>query len=82
MPFGLTSGHATFQCLMNSIFGPFVRKFLLVFMDDILIYNPTLKDHVQHLRQVFQVLQDNKLYVKFSKCAFAQPQIEYLGHHF
>jgi hypothetical protein len=65
---------------MNSLFGPYMRRFMLVFMDDILIYSRTLEEHVLHLRQVFQVLLDNQLFVKFSKCAFAQPQVEYLGH--
>jgi hypothetical protein len=80
MPFGLTNEPATFQYLMNSIFAPFMRKFVLVFMNDILIYRKTLEDHIQHLKQVFQVLLDHKLFLRFSKCAFAPPKIEYLGH--
>jgi hypothetical protein len=80
MSFGLTNAPATFQCLTNSIFARFMRRFVLVFMDDILIYNRTLEDHVLHLTQVFQVLKQNKLFVKFKKCAFAQRKIDYLGH--
>jgi hypothetical protein len=80
MSFGLTNAPATFQCLMNSIFAQFMRRFVLVFMDDILIYNRTLEDHVLHLTQVFQVLKQNKLFMKFKKCAFAQRKIDYLGH--
>jgi hypothetical protein len=80
MPFGLTNAPVTFQCIMNSIFAPFMRNFVLVFMDDILLYSKTLEQHVQHLQQIFQTLMDHKLYVTFSKCAFAHPKIEYLGH--
>jgi hypothetical protein len=80
MPFWLINAPATFQCLMNSIFTSFMRKFVLVFMDDILIYNKTLEEHISHLRQVFSILKEHQLFVKFKKCAFAQRQIAYLGH--
>lgn len=80
MPFGLTNAPATFECLMNSIFGPFMRKFVLVFMDDILVYSRTLEEHIEHLRQVFDIFQQHKLLIKFNKCAFAQHQIEFQGH--
>jgi hypothetical protein len=80
MPLGLTNAPATFQYLMNSIFTPYMRKYVLVFMDDILIYNRTLDDHVQCLRFVFQVLLKNELFLKFKKCPFAQQSIEYLVH--
>jgi len=80
MPFGLTNAPATFQCLMNHILQPYLRKCVLVFLDDILIYSPTLDDHVVHLQEVFELLRQNKLYLKESKCSFAQPSLSYLGH--
>jgi hypothetical protein len=80
MPFGLTNAPATFQCLMNSIFSEYTRKFVIIFLDDILIYSRTLSDHLHHLRLVLQTLRTNQLYAKASKCSFAQCQIEYLGH--
>jgi len=80
MPFGLTNAPATFQCIMNDILSPFLRKFVLVFLDDILVYSPTLQDHVIHLEQVLSKLREHKLYMKRSKCSFAQHQLEYLGH--
>jgi hypothetical protein len=80
MPFGLTNAPATFQCLMNDILSPFLRKFVLVFLDDILIYSPTLEMHIEHLQQVLQKLRDHRLYLKNSKCSFAQEKLEYLGH--
>jgi len=80
MPFGLTNAPATFQCLMNEVLSPFLRKFVMVFLDDILIYSPSLPDHVDHLKQVLEQLRAHKLYMKLSKCSFAQLQLEYLGH--
>jgi hypothetical protein len=80
MPFGLTNAPTTFQCAMNSILEPFLRKFVLVFIDDILIYSPTLQDHVQHLKQVFTVLRHHQFYLKRKKCVFAQAELQYLGH--
>lgn len=80
MPFGLTNAPATFQCLMNTIFAEFTRKFVIVFLDDILVYSATLQEHREHLRSVLALLRQHQLYAKASKCAFAQNRIEYLGH--
>ena len=65
---------------MNNIFEPYLRKFILVFFDDILIYSPTFAQHLNHLKITFEVLRINKLYVKESKCTFAKQHVEYLGH--
>jgi hypothetical protein len=65
---------------MNSVLSQFLRKFALVFFDDILIYSSTMSNHVKHLRAVLEVLKQNQLYAKFSKCTFGQSKIEYLGH--
>jgi hypothetical protein len=80
MPFGLTNAPSTFQCLMNSIFADHIRKFVLVFMDDILVYSKDFGQHLQHLTIVFDILRQHQLFAKFSKCSFAQTQLEYLGH--
>lgn len=77
MPFGLTNAPATFQCLMNIIFKKYARKFVLVFMDDILVFSGTLEEH---LKQVLQTLRENELYAKMSKCCFVTQQLNYLGH--
>ncbi|GAU49705.1 hypothetical protein TSUD_182030 [Trifolium subterraneum] len=80
MPFGLCSAPSSFQATMNTMFQPFLRKFIIVFFDDILIYSTTLEDHLHHLDQTLQILQEGQFFLKQSKCVFAQRQIEYLGH--
>lgn len=80
LPFGLTSAPATFQGVMNDVLAKLLRRNVLVFVDDILVYSTSLEDHVSHLRQVFQILTDHQLKVKRSKCSFAQSKLAYLGH--
>ncbi|RVW53188.1 Retrovirus-related Pol polyprotein from transposon 17.6 [Vitis vinifera] len=80
MSFGLTNAPSTFQSLMNNIFQPYLRKFILVFFDDILIYSRSFSDHIHHLSIALQVLRENLLYVKSNKCFFGHSSIEYLGH--
>lgn len=82
LPFGLTNAPATFMCLMNSVFHQYLDKFVLIFIDNILIYSWTMEEHQEHLRIVLQTLWEHQLYSKFSKCEFFKEQIQYLGHIF
>ncbi|XP_042032533.1 uncharacterized protein LOC121779292 [Salvia splendens] len=80
MPFGLTNAPSTFQAAMNSIFQPLLRRFVIVFFDDILVYSPTLASHCEHLTEVLSLLKAHQFYVKLSKCSFCCTTVEYLGH--
>jgi hypothetical protein len=80
MSFGLTNAPAIFMDLMNRVFSPFLDQFIIVFIDDILIYSKTKEDHKKHLEVALQVLREHKLYAKFEKCDFWQHQVKFLGH--
>jgi hypothetical protein len=80
MPFGLTNTPATFCTLMNDIFWEWLDDFVVVYIDDILIYSGSLEDHVEHLRKVFQRLRENKLYAKLEKCEFGVMEMDFFGH--
>jgi hypothetical protein len=80
MPFGLTNAPTTFQATMNELFHPYLRKHVLVFFDDILVYSKTWEEHMKHLGQVLSLLEENQFYAKMSKCTFGKEEVEYLGH--
>ena len=80
MPFGLTNAPAAFMDLMNKVFHPYLDQFIIVFIDDILVYSKNAEEHVVHLRIVLQSLRDKQLYAKFSKCEFWLSEVVFLGH--
>ena len=80
MPFGLTNAPATFMRVMNDVFRPFIDDFVIVFLDDILIFSRTREEHVHHVRKILSVLQREKLFVKLSKCEFGKTSLVYLGY--
>src|ERR1041385_5827263 len=80
MSFGLTNAPATFSRMMNSIFMVYLDKFVVVYLDDIIIYSKNEEEHAEHLRLVLMKLREHRLYAKFSKCEFWLPEVTYLGH--
>lgn len=80
MPFELSNAPATFQGVMNNVFRPYLRRFVLVFFDDILVYSRRFEDHEMHLREVLKLLKSHQFAVNGKKCAFGQRKIDYLGH--
>lgn len=80
LPFGLTNAPTTLQSCMNHIFKGKLRKFLLVFFDDILIYSITWEEHLRHIDEVLGILEQHSLFAKMSKCEFGMEEILYLGH--
>ncbi|XP_022680959.1 uncharacterized protein LOC111256735 [Setaria italica] len=80
MPFGLTNAPSMFQALMNDVLWPFLRRCILVFFNNILIYNKSWTEHLQHVRAVFFVLREHNLILKLPKCLFGEHRVHYLGH--
>ncbi|KAI3790531.1 hypothetical protein L2E82_03636 [Cichorium intybus] len=80
MPFGLTNAPAVFMDMMNRVCKPYLDKFVIVFIDDILIYSRTKEEHAQHLQLILELLRKEKLYAKFSKCEFWINEVHFLGH--
>ena len=80
MPFGLCNSPSTFQSLMNHVFHLFLRNFVLVFFDDILIYSKTWTTHLAHVDRDLHLLFQHQLFLKQSKCDFGALEVEYLGH--
>src|SRR5438128_7709595 len=81
MPFGLTNAPATFMTMMNNVFHQYLDKFVIIYLDDVLIYSRTKAEHLQHLELVLKVLRQHKLYAKIAKCDIMKESVEYLGHY-
>lgn len=80
MPFRLTNAPSTFQALMNSVFKPLLRKGVLVFFDDILVYSTSWKELLLHLETILKLMQMHLLYANLKKCTFGVKKVHYLGH--
>ncbi|GJS41847.1 putative reverse transcriptase domain-containing protein [Tanacetum coccineum] len=80
MPFGLTNAPAVFMDLMNKVCKPYLDRFVIVFIDDILIYSKSIKEHEGHLKLILKLLKEEELYAKFSKCEFWLSKVQFLGH--
>lgn len=80
MRFGLTNAPTPFMTLMDTVLCPYLEKFIVVFLDNILVYSQTHKEHKEHLRSVFELMRQHALFAKESKCVFFAKEIQYLGH--
>nr|GFC20373.1 RNA-directed DNA polymerase homolog [Tanacetum cinerariifolium] len=80
MPFGLTNASAVLMDLMNRVYKPYLDKFMIFFIGDILIYLKNKKEHEEHLKQILELLKKEELYAKFSKCEFWIPKVQFLGY--
>ena len=80
MPFGLTNAPTTFMDLINRVFRPYLDRFVVVFVDDILVYSRNEQVHEQHLKLTLQTLREKKLYAKLNKCDFWLKEVSFLGH--
>ena len=80
MPFGLKNAPPTFQRLMNELFRDYLDEFVVIYIDDILVFSKTFEDHMRHLQIVFKILKEANLMIKLKKCKFCEPNIEFLGH--
>ena len=80
MPFGLTNAPAAFMDLITRVFKPYLNKFIIVFIDDILVYSKSKEEYEEHLRTILTILRTEQLYVKFSKSEFLLDKISFLGH--
>jgi hypothetical protein len=80
MPFGLTNAPTTFMRLMDDVLRPFTNSFVVVYLDDILIFNRTWEEHMQHIQQVLSTLRQHKLYANLEKCSFGMNRVQYLGY--
>ena len=80
LSFGLTNAPATFQAAMNNMLRPYLNQFVVVYIDDILIFSKTQAEHISHVRKVLELLREQKFHIKLSKCEFEQPEVKFLGH--
>ena len=80
MPFGVTNAPTQFINMMNDLLGEYLARFVLVFLDDILIYSATVDQHTEHVHQVLQKLREHQIYAKASKCKFVKDSVEFLRH--